>query len=97
MGNILVTGSKSFTAGFLIPNIEVTLEFYEERPVNINLPKNVKLKVISTQPYIKGATATASYKPATLETSLVVQVPQFIREGDIIVVDTRTKQYLSRA
>jgi elongation factor P len=65
--------------------------------VGIELPQTVDLKVIETVPGIKGATATNQMKPATLETGVIVQVPPFIDEGDVIRVNTETSEYLSRA
>jgi len=69
---------------------------YKGKPVIIDLPNTVDLKVTDTIPEIKGATATNQYKPATLETGLVVQVPPFIKIDDVITVDTRTDQYVTR-
>jgi len=82
---------------FLVPNIRCKIKFYEGRPVGIELPMTVDLKVVDTQPQLKGATATNSPKPATLETGLVIQVPPFINPGDLVRVDTRTGEYLERA
>ena len=73
------------------------MEFYGSEPVGIELPQTVDLKVVSTVPAIKGATASAQLKPATLETGLVVQVPPFINEGDGVRVNTETGDYQSRA
>jgi elongation factor P len=75
----------------------IRVEFYGVEPVGIELPQTVDLKVVETVPAIKGATATNQLKPATLETGVIVQVPPFIGEGDVIRVDTRTSEYLSRA
>jgi elongation factor P len=74
---------------------EVT--FHDGKPLSIELPATVDLKVIETEPSVKGATAAAQYKPATLETGLKVTVPPFIEIGEIIRVDTRECKYLSRA
>jgi len=82
---------------FLTPNIRVKIEFNEANPVGVEMPGTVDLKVISTDPGLKGATATNSGKPATLETGLVVQVPQFISEGEVIRIDTADGKYLERA
>ena len=81
---------------YLIPNIKLKIEMYEGRPVGIELPQTVDLKVTDTVPGIKGATASAQIKPATLETGLVVNVPSFINEGDKIRVNTETGEYQSR-
>jgi elongation factor P len=85
------------SVGFLKPEMTIQVEFYGIEPVGIELPQTVDLKVIETVPAIKGATATNQMKPATLETGVVVQVPPFIDEGDIIRVNTETAEYLSRA
>jgi elongation factor P len=83
--------------GFLIPEMNVEVEFYGENPIGIEIPQTVDLKVIETTPGIKGATATNQLKPATLETGVVVQVPPFINEGDVIHVNTETGEYQTRA
>ncbi|MDI6697809.1 MAG: elongation factor P [Candidatus Saccharicenans sp.] len=81
---------------YLLPDMVLTIEFYEGQPVGIHLPNTVDLKVVETEPILKGATQTAINKPAKLETGLVIQVPQFIKEGDVIRVDTREDKYLER-
>lgn len=70
---------------------------YNEQCIGIQLPLTVELKVTQCDPGIKGASATARTKPATLETGLVVQVPEYLAEGEVIKVDTRNGEYLSRA
>lgn len=70
--------------------------FYEGRPISLELPATVELKVVDTEPTVKGATAAAQYKPATLETGLKITVPPFVEVGDVVQVDTRTGEYLSR-
>src|SRR5262249_40443967 len=82
---------------YLIADAIIRVEFYETEPVGIELPPTVDLVVTSTVPGIKGATASAQVKPATLETGLVVQVPPFVNEGDRIRVSTETGEYQSRA
>jgi elongation factor P len=82
---------------FLIPEVVVSMEFHDGKPMGVDLPTTVDLKVTSTDPGLKGATATNSPKPATLETGLFLQVPQFINEGDVIRVETATGKYLTRA
>ncbi len=71
--------------------------FYEGKPLSLELPASVDLKVTETEPALKGATAAAQYKPATLETGLKISVPPFIGIGEVITIDTRTGEYLSRA
>jgi elongation factor P len=82
---------------YLIPNTVIKVEMFQGRPVGIDLPNSLDLKVVSTEPRLKGATQTALYKPAVLESGAVVQVPEFIKEGDVIRVDTRDDKYLERA
>ncbi len=82
---------------YLVPNTVFSIETHEGKPVGIRPPLTVDLKVIKTEPYLKGATQSASNKPATLETGLVVTVPQFIKEGDLVRVDTREGKYIERA
>src|ERR1700746_14199 len=84
------------STNYLIPDATIRVEFYESEPVGIELPQTVDLVVKRTVPGIKGATASAQVKPATLETGLVVQVPPFINEGDKIRVNTETGEYQSR-
>ncbi len=82
---------------YLIANSRISVEFYEGTPMGVELPKTVDLKVVETAPGLKTATVTNVLKPATVETGLVVGVPNFITEGDVIRVDTETGAYLSRA
>jgi elongation factor P len=84
-------------ASWLSPGVKLQVQFYEQRPIGIELPKTVKAKIAETQPLVKGATASASYKPATLENGVVVQVPPFVSEGDEIIVDPSENRYLERA
>ncbi len=81
---------------YLIPNIKLAIEFYEARPVGIELPLTVEMKVMETEPAIKGATVSNVGKPAKMETGLVVQVPPFINEGDVIRIDTADGSYIER-
>ena len=81
---------------YLIPNIKVMVEMHEGNPLGVELPKTVELEVIETEPEMKGATASASAKPATLETGVVVQVPQFIKAGEKVKIDTVDGSYLER-
>jgi len=81
---------------YLIPEMTIRVEFYDVEPVGIELPATVDLVVKQTVPGIKGATASAQVKPATLETGLVIQVPPFVNEGDKVRVNTETGEYQSR-
>jgi elongation factor P len=85
------------SVNYLKPEMTIQVEFYGTEPVGIELPVSVDLKVTDTAPGIKGATASAQVKPATLETGLVVQVPPFVNTGDMVRVNTETGEYLSRA
>ena len=83
---------------YLMPNIEVQLEFANDHKLlGVELPATVTMKVTHTEPGIKGATVTGSGKPATMETGLVVQVPDFIKEGEELVINTSEGVYKSRA
>lgn len=82
---------------FLIDGNEVDAMVFEEQPIGIQLPSTVDMKVIETMPGVKGDTATGGTKPATLESGLVVSVPLFVTEGDVIKVNTDTATYMSRA
>ena len=81
---------------YLIADAIIKVEFYDVEPVGIELPATVDLVVKETVPGIKGATASAQVKPATLETGLVVQVPPFVNEGDKIRINTETGEYQGR-
>ena len=81
---------------YLIPNSRIVIEFHDVTPMGVELPKTIDLKVTDTPPGLKTATVTNALKPATTETGLVVQVPNFINTGDVIRVDTETGAYLQR-
>ena len=83
-------------AGFLKPEMEVKLTFYENEPIDIELPTTVDLKVTYAEPAVKGDTATGVTKKVTTETGYEVSVPYFIQTGDVIRVDTRTGEYVTR-
>jgi len=85
------------SVNYLIAESTIKVEFYGTEPVGIELPQTVDLRVEDTAPGIKGATASAQVKPARLETGLVVQVPPFVNNGDMVRVSTETGEYLSRA
>ncbi len=82
---------------YLIPQLKVNVEFYEGKPMSVELPPTVNLKVVETEPGLKGATVSNVTKPAKLETGLVVQVPPFINEGELIRVSTAEGTYQERA
>ena len=82
---------------YLLENMRLVLNMYQGRPIGLDLPTTVNLEVTKSDPGLKGDTATGATKPATLSTGLVIQVPLFINEGDILKIDTRTGEYLERA
>jgi elongation factor P len=82
---------------YLIPQLKVAVEFYEGKPMSVELPATVDLTVVETEPGLKGATVSNVTKPAKMETGLVVQVPPFITEGEKIRVNTSEGTYQERA
>jgi len=82
---------------YLLPNTKVTVNFYQNSPVGVELPGSVELKIIETEPSMKTATVTSSFKPAVVETGLKIQVPPFISEGEVVRIDTSDGKYLERA
>ncbi len=82
---------------FLIPQLKVNVEFYEGKPISVELPPTVDLKVVETEPGLKGASVSNVTKSAKLETGLVVQVPPFINEGEKVRVSTAEGTYQERA
>lgn len=91
--NAETVGESKF---YLVENLEVVILFYNDRPVVVDVPKAVNLRVAQTDPGMKGDTVTGATKPATLETGLVVKVPLHINEGELLRVDTTTGDYVSR-
>jgi elongation factor P len=77
-------------------NLEVTVSFYNENPISIELPNQVKCKIEATDVALKGQTVSSSYKPATLDNGLNIQVPPFIEAGDEVIVDTRNLEYVKK-
>lgn len=84
-------------AGYLKEGDKIQLQFFNDAPINVELPKNVPLKVVYTENVVKGDTTSSVLKDAEVETGITVKVPAFIKQGDIIKVDTRTGEYLERA
>ena len=80
----------------LSENLEVVVSFYDEKPIQIELPNQIVSKVKETEIAIKGQTVSSSYKPAILDNELKIQVPPFINIGDKIIIDTRTLEYLKK-
>jgi elongation factor P len=83
-------------ASYLLPNVKINVEFHETTPLGVSLPKTLDLTVTETAPGLKSATVTNALKPATVETGLVVPVPNFVDTDDVIRVDTESGAYLSR-
>jgi elongation factor P len=81
---------------YLLANIRLKVQFWEGQPIGINPPLTVEMEVKETEPAIKGATASSVSKPATMETGLIVQVPPFINQGDVVKVDTSSGAYVER-
>ena len=81
---------------FLTENLEVLINFYNENPISLDLPKQIECKIDSTDVALKGQTVSSSYKPAVLTNGLKIQVPPFIENEDIILVDTRTIEYIKK-
>ncbi len=83
--------------GYLLPNIACKVQVYNGRPIGVSLPNSVELKVIETEPSIKGATASSNVqKPAKLETGITVQVPMFVQQGDRVIINTESGEYQGR-
>jgi elongation factor P len=83
-------------AGYIKEGDRVTLQFFSGKPISVELPKNVPLKVIYTEDVVKGDTANAIQKDAELETGLRIKVPSFVKQGDLVSVDTTTGTYRER-
>ena len=80
----------------LTENLEVTVSFYNEKPMSVELPNQVQCKIETTDVALKGQTVSSSYKPATLDNGLNIQVPPFIEVGDSVIVDTRNLEYIKK-
>jgi elongation factor P len=80
----------------LTENLEVTVNFYNENPISVNLPNQVTCKIDTTDAALKGQTVSSSYKPAILDNGLNIQVPPFIESGDEIIIDTRNLEYVKK-
>jgi len=82
---------------YLLPEMQVIIEFHEERPLNVQLPQTVVLTVVECDAAIKGQTATGSYKPGKLETGAPIMVPPYLEPGTRVKVNTETGEYIERA
>lgn len=84
-------------ARWLKENLEVTVDYYQDRPLKVTVPNVVEMKIVRTDPGVKGDTVSGGSKPAELESGASVNIPLFVEEGEVIRVDTRTGEYLGRA
>ena len=80
----------------LTENLEVTISFYNDSPISLDLPNQVTCKINTTDAALKGQTVSSSYKPAILENGLNIQVPPFVESGDRIIIDTRNLEYVKK-
>jgi elongation factor P len=93
---LITSGDLGDITGFLKEQLEVTVQFYNGKPLGVELPIFVELVIEEAEPGVKGDTATGATKPAKLETGAVIHVPLFLNEGDIVKIDTRTGEYIER-
>lgn len=93
---LMTTGDVGDNANYLTENLKVVIFFFNERPVGIDFPTTVALKVAQTDPGVRGDRVTGGTKPATMETGLIVQVPLHISIGDVLKIDTETGSYSER-
>ena len=77
-------------------NLEVTISFYNDNPISVDLPNQITCKIQTTDAALKGQTVSSSYKPAVLDNGLSIQVPPFIEAGDNVVIDTRNLEYIKK-
>ena len=89
--NLLGKKSKLLTE-----NLEVTISYLEDRPLSVDLPNNIECIIENTEGVVKGQTAASSYKPAKLKNGIDIMVPPFIEEGDKIILDTRSLEYVKK-
>ena len=80
----------------LSENLKVIISFLEERPISVELPTNIECEIETTEGTVKGQTAASSYKPARLKNGLDIMVPPFVEEGNKIILDTRTLEYVKK-
>ena len=91
--NKKIVGNKG---KLLSENLEVSVSFYNDSPISVELPKQVNCKIKTTDVALKGQTVSSSYKPATLDNGLNIQVPPFIESGDVVIIDTRSLEYVKK-
>ena len=78
-------------------NMEVIIEFYEDKPLIVTLPKSADYEILDTEAVVKGQTASSSYKPAEIQNNVKIQVPPFINKGDVVSIDCQSKEYIKKA
>ena len=78
-------------------NMEVKIEFYEDKPLIVTLPKSADYEILDTEAVVKGQTASSSYKPAVIQNMVKIQVPPFINQGDVVSIDCHSKEYIKKA
>ena len=94
-----ITISKDLVGGdeyLMTENLDVVIEFYDEKPLKVTLPKNLEFEVVETDAVVKGQTASSSYKPAVIKNNIKILVPPFINQGDMIVIDSETREYVKK-
>ena len=108
-GNLVFMDSKNFEQinvikeiigddeKILKENMEVKIEFYEDKPLIVTLPKSADYEILETEAVVKGQTASSSYKPAVIQNNVKIQVPPFINQGDIVSIDCHSKEYIKKA
>ena len=107
--NLVFMDSKSFEQvsvgkdiigddeNILKENMDVKIEFYEEKPLIITLPKSADYEILETEAVVKGQTVSSSYKPATIQNNVKIMVPPFINQGDIVSIDCHSREYIKKA
>ena len=80
----------------LTENLDVAIEFYEDKPLKVNLPKHLEFEIIETDGVVKGQTASSSYKPAVIQNNIKIQVPPFINQGDKVVIESASRDYVKK-
>jgi len=107
--NLVFMDSKSFEQvsvgkdiigddeNILKENMNVKIEFYEEKPLIITLPKSADYEILETEAVVKGQTVSSSYKPATIQNNVKIMVPPFINQGDIVSIDCHSREYIKKA
>ncbi|MGQ9507854.1 MAG: elongation factor P [Thermodesulfobacteriota bacterium] len=93
---VIEEGILGEAKNFLVENLNVKVLMFRDKPIGVDLPNFVNLRVVRTEMWVKGDTAKADYKPAKVETGYELRVPPFIEEGEMITIDTRTGEYVTR-